>query len=162
MEMFWYVKSEDGADDTQNIRAFVATSVVKDAPSYRRRAPSLVQDPRPPLTVTVNPEARSNIYRYVRNRGRQGMAEVQRSDAALYELVGNRTYISIFDPAAAERMTARLIALSASFVAFANRGRPAPYGTRKLVTVPSYVLSYEVTGDRVTILRLRHGAREPR
>ncbi|KAJ7614355.1 hypothetical protein FB45DRAFT_1035843 [Roridomyces roridus] len=76
LEMFWYAKSEDGVEETEKPQAFIATHVVRDAAGYRRRGPSLVQDPRPTLAVTVNPEVRSNIYRYVRSRGRQEMAEV--------------------------------------------------------------------------------------
>lgn len=89
------------------------------------------------------------------------MADVQWSDAALRELVEIRAYISLFDPAAAERMVTRLITLGESLATFPNRGRPAAYGTREMTTVPPYILSYDLADDRVVILRIRHGARRP-
>jgi plasmid stabilization system protein ParE len=90
----------------------------------------------------------------------RGMADVQWSDAALTELIEIRAYIALFNPAAAERMLTRLIALGESLAMFPNRGRPAAYGTREMTTVPPYILNYEVVGHRVMILRVRHGARE--
>jgi len=92
------------------------------------------------------------------NGSRRGMADVQWSDAALTELIEIRAYIALFNPAAAERMLTRLIALGESLAMFPNRGRPAAYGTREMTT--AYILNYEVVGDRVMILRVRHGARE--
>lgn len=92
---------------------------------------------------------------------RRGMAEIVWSNAALYELIEIRAYITIFDPAAADRMVAKLTNLGNALADFPHRGRPSGDGLRELTTVPPYILRYEVLGDRVTILRVRHGARNP-
>lgn len=65
------------------------------------------------------------------------------------------------DPIAAQRIVARLWNAGQSLSRFPNRGRPAPGDTRVLTTVPPYLLRYQVTGDTVTILSIRHGARRP-
>ena len=70
-------------------------------------------------------------------------------------------YIEIFNPTAARRMGERLLALVNSLISSPHRGRPAPGGTRELVTVRPYVLRYEVQGDLVIILHIRHSARRP-
>lgn len=89
------------------------------------------------------------------------MADVRWANAALTELMEIRAYIALFDPAAADRMVNKLIALGESLSDFPHRGRPAAHGTREMTTVPPYILSYEVIGDHVAILRVRHGARRP-
>lgn len=70
-------------------------------------------------------------------------------------------FIRIEDPVAAERMVARLWSAGESLPDFPRRGRPVRNGMRELATVPPYVLRYEVDGDTVTILAIRHGARRP-
>jgi len=42
-----------------------------------------------------------------------------------------------------------------------DRGRPISRGRRELAVVPPYLIRYFHEDDRVIILELRHGAREP-
>jgi plasmid stabilization system protein ParE len=69
-------------------------------------------------------------------------------------------YVSVFDPAAAERVAQRLIELADSLEQFPHRGRDAGSGRREMTVVWPYVLRYRVEGDSVFILRIRHGARK--
>ena len=71
------------------------------------------------------------------------------------------TYIEAFNPAAAARIVRRLVALAESLADFSERGRDVGGGRREMTIVPPYVLRYRVDEDRVRILRIRHGAREP-
>ena len=89
------------------------------------------------------------------------MAQVGWSSAALRQLIDIRAYIAQFDPVAADRMASRLHDLGESLADFPRRGRPARHGLRELATVPPFVLSYDVEDERVTILDIRHGARQP-
>ncbi len=89
------------------------------------------------------------------------MAEVVWSGAASEELDQIIAYLEQFDSVAAEAIGDKLIAPAQSLDIFPNRGRPAPRGTRELVTVPPYVLRYSVRGDLVIIRSVRHGRRRP-
>ena len=71
------------------------------------------------------------------------------------------TYIETFNPASAAALARRLVAVGESLANFPNRGRDAGDGKREMTIVPPYVLRYRTEGDRVYILRIRHGAREP-
>lgn len=90
------------------------------------------------------------------------MARVVWSDDALLQLVEIADYFAQFDPQASQRLVARLEMLGDSLEHFPNRGRPTLHGMRELATAPPYLLGYEVTGDAVTILYVRHGAQRPR
>lgn len=87
------------------------------------------------------------------------MAEVVWLDEAFDQLDLIVAYITLFDAEAVDRIAAKLVAMGGSLAEFSNRGRPARDGTREMITVPPYILSYEVHGDVVTILGVRHGAR---
>ncbi|WP_183985957.1 type II toxin-antitoxin system RelE/ParE family toxin [Sphingomonas jinjuensis] len=89
------------------------------------------------------------------------MAEVHWPIATVRQLNAIAAYIRQFDQAAARHLPARLFALGESLEHFPHRGRPAHDGLRQLTNVPPYVLTYEVIGDRVTILDVRHGRRLP-
>ncbi len=89
------------------------------------------------------------------------MASVEWSDQALEEVDLIVAYIELFNPAAAKRVAARLLALGDSLSDFPRRGRPAEDGLRELTTVSPYILRYETDGERVSILAVRHGARLP-
>lgn len=89
------------------------------------------------------------------------MAEVVWLNEAFDQLDLIVAYIAVFDPAAAERIGAELVALGESLSEFPNRGRPTGGGAREMVIVRPYVLRYDVKGDVVTILAIRHGARRP-
>ena len=69
-------------------------------------------------------------------------------------------YIASFNVPAAHRMTEKLYRLGESLAEFPSRGRDAGGGKREMTIVPPYVLQYAIDGDRVLILRIRHGARE--
>ena len=70
------------------------------------------------------------------------------------------TYVSAFNPAAAQRLAERMIALADSLVEFSERGRGAGDGKREMTIVWPYILRYRVEGDTVLILRIRHGAQD--
>ena len=69
-------------------------------------------------------------------------------------------YIASFNEAAAHGMAEKLYRLGESLAEFPSRGPDAGEGKREMTIVPPYVLRYMVAGDRVLILRIRHGARE--
>lgn len=64
------------------------------------------------------------------------------------------------NPAAAERLGGRLVAVADSLAEFPNRGRDAGAGKREMTGIWPYVMRYRVDGDRVIILRIRHRARD--
>ena len=82
------------------------------------------------------------------------------TDEAIDHLEAIVTYVSVYDPAAAERLGRKLIELADSLMKFPERGRDAGEGKREMVTVWPYILRYRVETERVIILRIRHGARE--
>ena len=73
-----------------------------------------------------------------------------------------RAYVEQFNPEAARRLAARLVAAGNSLRNFPRTGRPVP-GTdmRELVTVPPYIIRYEVIRNQVHVLRIRHSSRRP-
>ena len=81
--------------------------------------------------------------------------------AALADLHRIRTYIGHFNPAAARRMGFRLVEAGDSLAAMPERGRPIGRGRRELVAVWPYVIRYQVRGESVWILRIRHGRQLP-
>jgi plasmid stabilization system protein ParE len=83
------------------------------------------------------------------------------TDEAVGNLEAIVTYISAFNPAAATRLAQRLIAVADSLGEFSERGREAGDGRREMTIVWPYVLRYRVEGERVLILRIRHGAQAP-
>lgn len=88
------------------------------------------------------------------------MRQIVWTDEAVGNLEAIVAYVSAFNPAAARRLAERLIALADSLAEFSERGRGAGEGRREMVIVRPYILRYRVEGDRVIILRIRHGARD--
>lgn len=88
------------------------------------------------------------------------MRRIVWTDEAVSHLEAIIAYISAFNPAAAARLGERLIAVADSLTEFSERGRDVGDGRREMTTVWPYVLRYRVDGDRVIILRIRHGARD--
>ena len=80
--------------------------------------------------------------------------------AAIRDLQGIRAYIGQFNPTAAQQVAARLLAAGNSLAEMTDRGRPAGRH-REITVIQPYVLRYRLTGDLVTILRVRHGKRRP-
>ncbi len=93
------------------------------------------------------------------------MTSVVWTVSALADLEDIRRYIGTFNPHAAQRIAARLIAAGNSLVDFPDRGRPVPdTDLREATVVYPYIIRYirhRVDGDRVVILRVRHGMRRP-
>lgn len=88
------------------------------------------------------------------------MKKIVWTNEAIEHLEAIVTYVSVYDPAAAERLGRRLIELADSLAEFSDRGRDAAEGRREMTTVWPYILRYRVEGERVIILRIRHGARD--
>ena len=86
------------------------------------------------------------------------MRKIVWTEEAVANLEAIAEYIAAFNPAAAERLATRLIELADSLAEFSDRGRDAGGGRREMTIVWPYVLRYRVEGDRVVILRIRHGA----
>lgn len=82
------------------------------------------------------------------------------TDDAVGNLEAIVTYVATFNPAAAQRLAERLVAVADSLTEFPHRGRDAGEGRREMTTVWPYILRYRVEGERVIILRIRHGARD--
>ncbi|MBB3691545.1 type II toxin-antitoxin system RelE/ParE family toxin [Sphingomonas sp. BK580] len=78
---------------------------------------------------------------------------------ALTEVERIVAYVEMFDRRAAERLKHRLYRLADSLTDFPQRGRLMRDGSRELATVPPYLLRYDVVGDMVYVLSVRHGAR---
>ena len=87
------------------------------------------------------------------------MVEVIWRRKALDDLDGITLYIQQFDPTAARRVRTRISDLGDSLIHYPRRGRPTEHGVRELTTAPPYITSYTLAGDVVTILSIRHGAR---
>jgi addiction module RelE/StbE family toxin len=83
------------------------------------------------------------------------------SPRAIRDLAGIRTYIGQFAPLAAQRFTARLVAVVESLAHHPDRGRPLADAVRELTIVRPYLVLYEVQGGLVHVLHIRHGARQP-
>ena len=81
--------------------------------------------------------------------------------AARDDLRAIRDYIRQFNPAAARRIAIALVAAADSLTELPERGRPAGTGRREVVSIWPYVIRYQVLGDRVVILRVRHGRQRP-
>jgi plasmid stabilization system protein ParE len=88
------------------------------------------------------------------------LREIVWTDEALEHLEAIVTYVSVYDLAAAGRLAQRLIELADSLSEFPRRGRDAGEGRREMTIVWPYIMRYLVEGERVIILRIRHGARE--
>ncbi len=83
------------------------------------------------------------------------------SPRAIRDLAGIRAYIGQFAPLAGQRFTARLVGVVESLAQHPDRGRPVGDNVRELTVVRPYLVLYEVKGDRVHVLHIRHGAQQP-
>jgi toxin ParE1/3/4 len=71
-------------------------------------------------------------------------------------------YLVDINPAAAARVAESLYTAGDNLVRFPNRGRPVlGTGMRELITDFSYIIRYQVVGDVVEIVRVRHTSRRP-
>lgn len=89
---------------------------------------------------------------------------VEWSQTALDDRMAIVGYLSERNPYAAQALLLRLIEATDSLADFPLLARAGEDGTRELVTVPPYVVVYEVDdiADVVRILRLWHGAQDRR
>jgi len=83
------------------------------------------------------------------------------SPATLLEILDIHNYIAADNPRAATRLADALLKLGDSLGSFPHRGRLVGDNLRELVAMSPYIIRYEVVGDDVVILRIRHGARRP-
>jgi toxin ParE1/3/4 len=82
--------------------------------------------------------------------------EVFWTEAALANFRTIRNYIAEFNPRPADRLAARLIDAGNSLATFPRRGRQNG-DIREIIPAYPYIIGYEIVGDRVNILRVRHG-----
>ena len=87
------------------------------------------------------------------------MPKIVWTDEAVGQLEAIVTYIFVLNPAAAQKLGEKLVALADSLEDFPNRGRDVGGGKREMTSVWPYIMRYRVDGDRIVILRIRHGAR---
>jgi plasmid stabilization system protein ParE len=81
------------------------------------------------------------------------------SSSAIADLSDIRAYIAEFNPIAAARLAAALIEACESLRSFPRRGRVIAGSLREWPLVHPYVIRYEISGDHLHILRIRHGRR---
>ncbi len=86
------------------------------------------------------------------------MAEVIWQQQAIDDIRHIARYINDHDPRAAVDMAAKLFALGESLATFPGRGRPRG-DAREMTNLPPYILRYSLDAATVTILSVRHGAR---
>ena len=70
-------------------------------------------------------------------------------------------YVADANPYAAARLVHALLVAGDGLATFPHRGRPVGNNLRELTTIYPYIIRYEISGDEVLILRVRHGARRP-
>jgi plasmid stabilization system protein ParE len=72
-----------------------------------------------------------------------------------------RAYIGQFNPIAAQRLAQRIVTATETVIArFPQAGRSIGSGRYEFPIVRPYTLRYQIDGDTVVILRVRHGARQ--
>ncbi|MEH0195982.1 type II toxin-antitoxin system RelE/ParE family toxin [Caulobacter sp. CCNWLY153] len=89
------------------------------------------------------------------------MVQVVWTRSAAADLRAIQAYVAEFKPLAAQRLAARLVSAARSLETTPDRGRTINRGRRELTVIPPYLIRYMVQTDRVVILEIRHGAREP-
>jgi addiction module RelE/StbE family toxin len=78
--------------------------------------------------------------------------------SAVADVQGIRCYIGNFNPQAAQAMADRIIEVGNGLADFPYRGRQvSDTGLREIALAYPYVVRYRIDGDRVLILRVRHG-----
>jgi toxin ParE1/3/4 len=83
------------------------------------------------------------------------------SPSALRDILSIYNYIANYNPGAASALIDALLNAGEGLVNFPHRGRPVGSNLRELTIVYPYIIRYEVLGNDVTILRVRHGMRRP-
>ena len=81
--------------------------------------------------------------------------------SALQEIISIYNYVAQHDPRAASDLIDALLSAGDSLENFPRRGRPVGGNLRELTIVHPYLIRYDIVGNDVTILRIRHGKRRP-
>lgn len=89
------------------------------------------------------------------------MAKVIWRPDALERTDAIAAYIEQFNPYAAAKTYMRLRRLGDSLRSAPRRTRPADGGRRQLGTVRPDVVTYDVAEDEVSVVDIRHSARQP-
>jgi toxin ParE1/3/4 len=87
------------------------------------------------------------------------VARVVWTREALAHVEAIRIYVGQFDPAAAQRLAARLVDAGNRLRVFPSRGRSAGDGFRQLALIRPYLIRYRIEQDTVYIVGVRHSAR---
>jgi len=86
---------------------------------------------------------------------------VIRALSARADLEAIRGYIGQFNPIAAQRLAQHIVTTTETIIGrFPQAARSIGGGRYELPIVRPYTLRYEIDGDTVVILRVRHGARQ--
>ena len=80
------------------------------------------------------------------------------AEAALEDIARIFGYLAPLNPDASMRQIAAIRRGADGLEVFPRRGRLRPDGLRELLSVRPYVIVYRVGKDRVTVLRIWHGA----
>ncbi|KAJ7641069.1 hypothetical protein FB45DRAFT_1124464 [Roridomyces roridus] len=97
------------ASPSTHVKALKSSHILRDRPTiYRRRTGSQVVKQADSIPVTIDPEARSNIFRFTRANGRRAAAE------ALGDANGDGSMKKQHKSAAALRLSAAALRLSAA------------------------------------------------
>ena len=83
------------------------------------------------------------------------------SPASLRQIEQIHDYIARENPVAAMGMAELLHDAGRSLDSLPHRGRPVPNTRMQELIVRPYIIRYQVDGNRVLIVRVRHGARRP-
>jgi len=83
------------------------------------------------------------------------------SPSSIRDLQSLRGYIGQFNPRAARDIAARLFEAGNSLKDFPRKGRPAGGNLREWTLVYPYIIRYEIVGDEVHVLGVRHGRQRP-
>ena len=89
------------------------------------------------------------------------MAKVVLADGAIADIADIMSWISDDNPRAALRIAERLMDTAGRLDLYPQRGRLIDAGRREIVVVTPYLIRYRIDGHQVTILEVRHSAREP-
>jgi len=90
------------------------------------------------------------------------LTQIVWTEPALVNLQAIREYIRQFNPQAAERVAAAIVATAEGLIHFPYRGRAVSNTElREVVAAYPYSIRYRINDGAVIILRIRHTAQRP-